>query len=91
MKNISDLICEYCRDRHGRLNLENLKREAPAMNSILDALSEGIIVADKEGRFVYFNPVAETILGMGMTDTKPLEWPSVYWIYYPDESTPYLA
>lgn len=59
------------------------------LHSILDSLSEGVIVADKDGSFVYFNPVAENILGIGKKNVSQEEWASVYGTYYPDKVTPF--
>ncbi|MCI0473475.1 MAG: PAS domain-containing protein, partial [Ignavibacteria bacterium] len=59
--------------------------------SVLDSLSEGIIVTDKTGKFLFFNSVAQSILGIGPKKIKPSEWTSVYGCYYPDKVTPYKA
>ena len=56
---------------------------------ILNSISEGIIVADKYGNFLFFNPVAGKILGIGKKNVKPAEWTSVYGCYRQDEVTPY--
>ena len=34
---------------------------------------------------------AERILGIGMTDRPPDDWPDVYGVFYPDRSTPVPA
>lgn len=60
-----------------------------ALHSILDNLTEGVIVADKDGKFLYFNRVAETILGIGLLDSSPDQWSSLYGCYYPDKTTPF--
>ena len=58
---------------------------------VLDKLSDGIIVADPEGKFLVFNPAAEKILGRGARDIHPEEWTSVYGCYRTDKVTPYPA
>ncbi|MEJ2637282.1 MAG: SpoIIE family protein phosphatase [Calditrichia bacterium] len=58
---------------------------------VLDSLAEGVIVADREGKFLFFNPVAEKILGIGLQDIDPSEWTATYGCYYPDGKTPYPA
>ena len=55
--------------------------------SILDNLTEGVIVADRHGKFLYFNRVAETILGIGLLDSSPDQWSFLYGCYYPDKTT----
>jgi PAS domain S-box-containing protein len=57
--------------------------------TVLDSLAEGVIVANSEGKFLYFNPVAEKILGIGIQDVRPEEWTAVYGCYLPDQVTPY--
>ena len=59
------------------------------LQSILNCLGEGVIVADKDGNFLYFNPVAENILGIGKKDVAQAEWASVYGTFYPDKVTPF--
>ena len=47
-----------------------------------------MVVKDANANFTLFNPSAERILGIGMTD-RPLEkWTDVYGIFHPDRSTP---
>lgn len=59
------------------------------LKSILSSLMEAVIVADKNGKFLYFNTVAEKILGIGLTDVNLADWSSIYGCYYPDQITPY--
>jgi sigma-B regulation protein RsbU (phosphoserine phosphatase) len=55
----------------------------------LESLGEGVIIANVEGRFLAFNPRAESILGIGLRDVGPDEWSSVYGCYKRDTVTPY--
>ncbi|MFC1628708.1 SpoIIE family protein phosphatase [Gemmatimonadota bacterium] len=59
------------------------------VGTILDSLSEGVVVADSDGRLQYFNPVAEEILGIGVQDVDPGEWTATYGCFHPDGCTPY--
>jgi len=68
-----------------------LRKEVESLRSILLSLSEGVIVADRNGKFVFFNPVAERILGIGLRDIEPDEWTEVYGCFLPDKVTPYPA
>jgi PAS domain S-box-containing protein len=63
--------------------------EDKILQSVLDSLGEGVIVADMEGRFLYFNPVAERILGIGLKDIPLSGWSLTYGTFYPDRITPY--
>ena len=66
-----------------------MKETNQALQSVLNRLGEGVIIADKAGNFVYFNPVAENILGIGKQEISQVEWSSVYGTFYPDQVTPF--
>ena len=75
---------------------EDLRRRAAELQeargmlaSILDSIAEGVVVADREGKFTVFNPAAERILGLGATETGPDAWPETYGIFLPDAVTPF--
>ncbi len=68
-----------------------LRKEVESLRSILFSLSEGVIVADRQGKFLFFNPVAERILGVGFRDVTPDKWTEVYGCFLPDRVTPYPA
>lgn len=70
-------------------NLWHTQYGQKMVQSVLNSLSEGIIVTDNTGKFRFFNSVAEKILGIGPRDIEPEEWTSVYGCYFPDEVTPY--
>ena len=74
---------------NGKKSVQTLIKENETLQSILNSLGEGVIVADPDGNFVYFNPTAENILGIGSKDVDTTEWSSVYGTYYPDKVTPY--
>jgi PAS domain S-box-containing protein len=57
------------------------------LQSILDNMSEGVVVADSAGKFLLFNPAAEAILGVGMTDARPEAWSDRYSVFLPDATT----
>ncbi len=86
MINISEDIFKI--DREQKSGLELISENA-TLHSVLDNLTEGIIVADKNGRFTFFNSAAQSILGIGPKDISPAEWTSVYGCYYPDDFTPF--
>ncbi len=70
-------------------SMQALIKENDTLQSILNSLGEGVIVSDKVGNFLYFNPIAENILGIGSKNVTTAEWSSGYGTYYPDEVTPY--
>ena len=65
-----------------------LSQQTQLMQAIFDAMSDGVVVADEQGRFTLFNPAAERIVGMGMTDSDPEQWTAEYGIFYNDRTTP---
>ena len=41
-------------------------------------MGDGVVVADKTGKFVLFNHCAEQLLGVGATDATPEQWADRY-------------
>ncbi len=70
-------------------DLEALSHETTILRAILNGLSEGVIVADREGNFIFFNPAAERILGIGSKNISLEEWTGVYGCFRTDRMTPY--
>jgi sigma-B regulation protein RsbU (phosphoserine phosphatase) len=66
-------------------------REANYLRAVFDSLAEGVVVANREGRFLLFNAQAERILGIGARDVDPTEWTEAYGCYLADEVTPFPA
>lgn len=57
------------------------------LESILNCMSDGVVVADLAGRFTIFNPAAEQTLGIGMVETDVEQWASQYGVFQPDQAT----
>jgi two-component system sensor histidine kinase/response regulator len=51
------------------------------LDSILNSMGDGVVVADKQGKFLVFNPAAQKILGLGATQMPPERWSEIYGIY----------
>src|SRR5438874_3194556 len=66
---------------------EELSRSNEILQSILANMGDAVIVADKEGKLVVFNPVAERFFGTRATQTRPSEWSRHYGLYLPDKVT----
>ena len=60
---------------------------ASILESVLLSLSDGVVVADREGRFVLVNPAAERLFSAHPTDVPPSEWSRRYGLYKPDRTT----
>lgn len=63
--------------------------ENNALRSIIDILEEGVVVADNSGELIFFNKVAEKILGIGLRNIDLTEWNKVYGTFYRDKVTPF--
>src|SRR5712692_1837769 len=70
---------------------EELRNQTRILQSILESMGDGVIVADENGKFLLFNAAAEQILGIGPTETTPDQWTERYGLYLTDTVTPYPA
>jgi PAS domain S-box-containing protein len=68
---------------------EELSRTNEILQSILSNMADGVIVADKEGKFLVFNPEAERMFGKGATQASSSEWSHQYGLFLPDKVTPF--
>ena len=73
--------------------LHRAKEVAESANRVLDSslksIADGVIVADATGKFLFWNVVAEEIIGLGATDTPIEGWTSRYGCFLTDMVTPY--
>ncbi len=67
---------------------QELNRKGAILKSVLNSMGDGVVVADRDGRFLIFNPVAERILGLGAIDVPPAEWTSQYGLFSPESGEP---
>lgn len=75
----------------GKRSEQSLLAEIQTLKSIIHNLADGVIVVDETGKFIFFNQVAQSILGIGATDCAPDAWSEIYGCYRPDGKTPYPA
>ena len=67
-----------------------LREQTRILQSVLDCMGDGVVVADSHARFLVFNPAAERILG-----PRPDRMPrsrsgrAIYEVFLPDRTTPY--
>ena len=66
-----------------------LRKQDRIFGSVWRSLTEGVVVAGTDGKFLLFNDCAQKILGIGLKDVSPSEWSSTYGCYYPDTQTPF--
>ncbi|MGA9967174.1 MAG: PAS domain S-box protein [Terriglobales bacterium] len=68
-----------------------LQTQTLMLQSVLDSMSEGLVVADENGKFIIWNPAAEKIIGLGAASVPSDQWTSHYGIFLPDTVTPFPA
>lgn len=75
----------------GNVGSKTPEAEVRLLKDIFYHLEEGVIVSDREGQFLLFNPAAESMLGTGAQDVSPDRWTDAYGCYLADTVTPYPA
>ncbi len=68
---------------------QSLVDEIEILRSTLYHLAEGVIVADKEGKFLICNDTARSVLAIAANEDAPRAWSEVHGCYKPDGVTPY--
>ncbi len=61
------------------------------VRAILDAIEEGVVVTDHEGRCLFLNALAQRILGTDQLSLAPADWAAAVGCYHSDMATPYAA
>ena len=67
--------------------ITELQNQNQLMETVFNSISDGVVVADENGKYVLFNPSAQAIVGMGATETPPDKWAEAYGVFYPDKVT----
>ncbi len=60
--------------------------DVDTLKAVLENLTEGVVAVDKNGKFLFFNRLAEKILGMGSVEAPPSEWTRRFGCFTPDGS-----
>ena len=68
--------------------VNELQNQNALMDTVFNSIGDGVIVADKEGQFLFFNPTAQEIVGIGPTEEDLEKWSETYGTFYPDRVTP---
>ncbi|HEX7261763.1 MAG TPA: ATP-binding protein, partial [Luteolibacter sp.] len=66
-----------------------LQNQTRILQSILDSMGDGVIVANQQGEFLTYNPAAQAILGVDRTGGGPERWTQHFGVYLSDEITPH--
>jgi signal transduction histidine kinase len=68
-----------------------LENQTRLLQSVLDSMTEGLVAADAQGKFVLWNPAAKRIIGLGAANVPPEEWSRHYGVFMADSVTPFPA
>ena len=66
-----------------------LETQTRLLQSVLDSMTEGLVAADENGKFVLWNPAAKKIAGLGAAHLNPTEWSKHYGVFMTDTVTPF--
>ena len=70
-----------------RSQAEAFRSQTALLNTVVNSLGEGLIAADRDGRYLLHNPAMERLIGMYEPDSALGERSHVYGLYYPDGKT----
>ncbi|HEY5039799.1 MAG TPA: PAS domain S-box protein, partial [bacterium] len=59
------------------------------LNSVMENMSEGLVVADIKGKMLFFNRSAKRISGIGASQETLENWSKEYGVFHEDGVTPY--
>ena len=68
---------------------QKLAKHREILQAILDNMSDGVVVADHQGKFLLFNPSAKRILGQGAIEEGPESWTESYCLLQPEDGSPH--
>ncbi len=66
-----------------------LRQKTTLLQSVLDSMADGVVMADDAGAFQLWNPAAERIVGTGPMTLDVDQWSSHFGLLLPDTITPY--
>jgi PAS domain S-box-containing protein len=67
----------------------DLEAQTRMLKLVLDSMGEGLVAADRDGRFLIWNDSARKLLGRDAADIPTEEWTPYYHVYLSDGVTPY--
>jgi signal transduction histidine kinase/CheY-like chemotaxis protein len=71
------------------VSTHTLAQQARIMRSVLDSMSDGVIVADDSGRLIVINPAATALLKVSASDVLTDDWVERHGLYRDDMVTPF--
>lgn len=71
------------------LSKQELDQKNTLLNSVIQNMGDGLVVTDKNGKFILWNTTGEKMLGIGYPDIPKEKWVETYGFFLPDTQTPY--
>ncbi|MFE3867462.1 PAS domain S-box protein [Flavobacterium sp. LS2P90] len=75
------------RDNEVAQSKEQLNEQNILLQSVIQNMGDGLVVADENGKFIIWNRAAEKIIGIGLLDIPEEKWAETYGILWPDTKT----
>ncbi|MDI5948381.1 PAS domain S-box protein [Flavobacterium yafengii] len=72
------------RDNEVAQSKEQLNEQNTLLQSVIQNMGDGLVVADENGKFIIWNPASEKIIGIGLLDIPEEKWADTYGILWPD-------
>jgi signal transduction histidine kinase len=85
----SEVAARRRAEERQRQTNEALRRQTNILESILNSMGDGVIVADAEGKIVLSNPEAERLVRKGLGNVTLQDWLQQQQSYLPDVLTTY--
>ncbi|MGZ4971922.1 MAG: ATP-binding protein [Limisphaerales bacterium] len=85
----SEVAARRRAEERQRQTNEALRQQTNILQSILNSMGDGVIVADAQGKIVLFNPEAERLVRKGLGDVTLEDWLKRQQTYMPDILTAY--
>lgn len=63
-----------------------LNKRAAQLQMVLDTMSDGVVLADKDGQFLLFNPAAQLLIGP-LVSMPPSQWSDHFGLFGSDQKT----
>ncbi len=67
---------------------DDIAAERSYLRSVLDSLSEGVVISNEHGTVVYFNEALRQLHGLAEAPIPVERWPEYYSLFLPDGKTP---
>jgi C4-dicarboxylate-specific signal transduction histidine kinase len=85
-----DALAQLNRDLEERVRerTRELSRQYDLQRLILDNIADGVVVTDRDGRFILWNPKAEQIVGSGPEAVPPERWSAHFGVYHDEAGVP---